>query len=114
MKFITAFGAILLLITLPLMAEQLPYRNFDEAAYQKALNILVKRRWMDDVTDEGNTGNREYSLTEKGVALREDAEVLTNRYYDAAFDVLSVHDLVELEGLLETLVDALMLEPVAV
>lgn len=89
------------------LAELLSSRFYDETDYQKALDTLVKLRWM-DVTDEG------YVLTGKGMALRENAEVLTNQAYDAAFETMSLHDLVELECLLETLVEALKFELVLV
>ena len=82
------------------LVEKLPYRRYDEAAYQEALENLVTRGW---IVEE----NGEYAATEQGKALRQEAEDATDRYFDAAWASLSEAEMEELEGLLCKLAEAL-------
>ena len=82
------------------LVEKLPYRRYDEAAYQEALENLVTRGW---IAEE----NGEYAATEQGKALRQEAEDATDRYFDAAWASLSEAEMEELEGLLCKLAEAL-------
>lgn len=82
------------------LAEKLPYRRYDEAAYQEALENLVARGW---IAEE----NGKYAATEEGQALRQEAEDATDRYFDAAWVSLSEAETEELKGLLGKLAEAL-------
>ncbi len=82
------------------LVEKLPYRRYDEAAYQEALENLAARGW---ITQDGG----EYAPTEQGTALRQEAEDATDRYFDAAWVSLSEAEMEELEGLLRKLAEAL-------
>ena len=75
------------------LAEKLPYRNYDEEAYEEALQSLVARGWL---VQEGEA----YAATEKGKRLRQEAEDATDRYFDAAWVSLSEAEMEELKGLL--------------
>lgn len=81
------------------LAEKLPYRNYDEAAYAAALHELVSRGW---VVQEGEI----YVATEEGNRLRQEAEDTTDRYFDAAWTDLSGAEKEEVKGLLERLAEA--------
>jgi predicted transcriptional regulator len=81
------------------LVEKLPYRSLDEEAYARALEELVGRDWIAE--EDGR-----YVVTEKGKALRQEAEDTTDRYYDAAFAVLSDEEVVEVKGLLKKLAEA--------
>ena len=82
------------------LAEKLPYRGYDEAAYADALKNLVSRGWIAE--EDG-----EYAATEEGQALRQEAEDTTDRYFDAAWVSLSEVEMEELKGLLGKLAEAL-------
>lgn len=82
------------------LAEQLPYRNYDEEAYATTLRDLVTRGWI--VEEEGR-----YLATDKGKALRQQAEETTDRYFDAAWGALPDAELEQLKGLLGQLAQAL-------
>jgi len=82
------------------LAEKLPYRRYDEAAYQEALENLVRRGWV--AQEDG-----EYAATEQGRALRQEAEDATDRYFDAAWAGLGEAEMEELQGLLCQLAEAL-------
>jgi hypothetical protein len=81
------------------LAENLPYRNYDEAAYVAALEELVSRGWIAEA--EGK-----YIATEEGKVLRQQAEDATDRYFDAAWSRLSEAEVEEVRGLLEGLAEA--------
>jgi predicted transcriptional regulator len=82
------------------LAEKLPYRNLDEETYAGALKELVAKGWIAE--DEGK-----HVITKEGKALRQEAEDATDRYFDAAWVVLSDEEMGELKGLLEKLAEAL-------
>jgi DNA-binding MarR family transcriptional regulator len=78
------------------LAEKLPYRGYDEASYAAALEELAARGWIAEA--EGA-----YTATEKGKALRQEAEERTDAYYDAAWVGLSEAEMAEVQGLTEKL-----------
>ena len=82
------------------LAEKLPYRRYDEDAYEEALQSLVARGWL--AKDDGA-----YVATKKGKALRQEAEDATDRYFDAAWVSLSEAETEELKGLLGKLAELL-------
>jgi len=82
------------------LAEKLPYRRYDEDAYEQALQNLVARGWL--VKD-----NDEYAVTEQGKTLRLEAEEATDRYFDAAWISLSEAEMGEIQGLLGKLAEVL-------
>lgn len=81
------------------LAENLPYRNYDEEAYVAALEELASRGWIAET--EGK-----YVATEEGKVLRQQAEETTNRYFDAAWSGLSEAEMEEVRGLMERLAEA--------
>ena len=84
------------------LAEKLPYRHYDEAAYEEALQSLATRAWL---VKEGQA----YAATEKGKRLRQEAEDATDRYFDAAWVCLNEAEMEECKGLLGKL--AAVLKP---
>ena len=84
------------------LTEKLPYRHYDEAAYEQALQSLVARGWL--VKEDGA-----YAATEKGKRLRQEAEDTTDRYFDAAWVSLNEAEIEECKGLLGKLAE--MLKP---
>ena len=81
------------------LAETLPYRNYNEAAYVAALEELVSLGWIAEA--EGK-----YIATEEGKVLRQQAEDATDRYFDAAWSGVSEAEVEEVRGLLEGLAEA--------
>lgn len=76
------------------LAEQLPFRGWDEAAYQKSLETLVQRGWL-EAQDGG------YAITEKGRTLRQRVEEDTDELFYASWDqALSPQEQNELRTLL--------------
>jgi DNA-binding PadR family transcriptional regulator len=75
------------------LAEQLPYRAYDEAAYEAALHKLVKLSWVEET--EGK-----YTATEEGARIRQEVEDTTDRLYDAPWAVLGETGMAELQSLL--------------
>jgi DNA-binding PadR family transcriptional regulator len=82
------------------LAEKLPYRRYDEQAYEGALQNLVARGWIAQETGE-------YAATEKGKKLRREAEDATDHYFDAAWDSLNEAEIEEIKGLLCELAEVL-------
>jgi hypothetical protein len=82
------------------MAEQLPYRSYDEVAYAAALQDLAERGWISE--EDGR-----YTATEKGKELREEAEEVTDHYFDAAWAALDGTEMEEAKSLLWELAKAL-------
>jgi hypothetical protein len=82
------------------LAEKLPYRNYDEDAYEEALQGLAARGWL--VEEDGA-----YAATEKGKKLRQEAEDATDRYFDAAWVSLNEAETEEIKGLLGKLAEVL-------
>lgn len=87
-------------VTAAALAEKLPYRRYDEDAYEEALQNLVARGWIAE--EKG-----EYAATEKGKKLRQEAEDATDRYFDAAWVSLNQVEAEELRALLCKLADVL-------
>jgi len=78
------------------LAERLPYRQYTADNYQKTLEGLVKRGWI-EIGDDG------YVVTAKGKKIRDDAEDETNKNYFGAWKILSDDELKKLGELLTTL-----------
>lgn len=85
------------------LAEKLTFRGYEESDYTEALAKLVELGWVEEADGA-------FTLTEKGVAVREDAETRTNQYYKAAFEVLSAAEITELSGLIQSLTEAIKIE----
>jgi len=83
------------------LAEKLPYRRYDEDAYEQALQALVARGWI-------AKENGEYAVTEEGKKLRQEAEDATDHYFDAAWASLSEPEMGETRSLLSKLTEVLM------
>lgn len=84
------------------LAEQLSGRNYDEDSYAAALGELAQRGWVEQE-------NGKYVATEKGSKLRQDVEDVTDRYFDAPWEVLSEAETKELKGLMKKLAEAVKL-----
>ena len=82
------------------LAEKLPYRSYNEDAYEEALQHLVARGWI-------TNADGAYAATEKGKKLRQEAEDATDRYFDAAWVSLSEAEMEEIKGLLGKLAEVL-------
>ncbi len=82
------------------LAEELPYRNYDEEAYGAALHELVSRGW---IIQDGEI----YVATQEGNRLRKEAEDATDGYFDTAWTGLSEAETEEVKDLLERLAEAL-------
>jgi DNA-binding MarR family transcriptional regulator len=80
------------------LAKELPYRNYDEAAYSAALQDLAVRGWI--VEQDGR-----WVCTQAGQELRQQAEYVTDRTFDAAWMALDESEVEELRALLERLAD---------
>ena len=78
------------------IAEQHPNRGYKLADYAQALAELAQRGWLSET--EGV-----YTLTEAGQALRDEAEMLTDRYFYAPWGVLNRDEIQELRDLLPQL-----------
>lgn len=82
------------------LGERYAFRGYTEADYADALAQLVGRGWV--VENESV-----FVLTDEGRALRERAEMATNRYFYAPWVVLNKEEREELHGLLNQLSDEL-------
>jgi DNA-binding PadR family transcriptional regulator len=82
------------------LAEKLPYRGHSAEAYAEALGDLVDRGWVEKAADG-------YRVTEKGDALRREAEDATDRYFFAPWACLDVNEKNQLHDLLTRLKKAL-------
>jgi len=78
------------------IAEQHPNRGYDTADYTNALSDLVKRGWLSETDGL-------YTLTERGQAVRDEAETLTDRYFYAPWAALNLDEIQELRHLLPQL-----------
>ena len=78
------------------LTEKLPFRNHTVEANTTALAHLASRGWVEE-TAEG------YRVTEKGQALRQQAEETTDRYFFAPWACLSTPEAVQLHDLLTRL-----------
>ena len=77
------------------MAER-PFRGHSAETYSEALADLTSRGWVEETSDG-------YQVTEKGQALRQEAEEATDRYFFAPWTCLSVIEKVQLHWLLTQL-----------
>lgn len=94
--------------TLAKLAEHRQNRGFATAVYAEALDDLIKRGWLTEA--EGI-----YQVTAKGKQIREDAENLTNQYFEVGLSALNQAEVEELKDLLLTLKEGLVIpeeEPV--
>ena len=78
------------------LAEKLPFRGHSATVYAGALANLASRGWVEE-TPKG------YQVTEKGRALRQQAEDATNRYFFAPWACLSGDEKIQLHDLLTRL-----------
>ena len=78
------------------LTEKLPFRNHPVEANTAALAHLADRGWVEE-TEDG------YRATEKGQALRQQAEEATDRYFFAPWACLSIAENVQLHNLLTRL-----------
>ncbi len=83
------------------LAERLSVRDHSVEVYAEALADLVSRGWIEDTPDG-------YRVTEKGRALRQQAEEATNSYFFAAWASLSDDENAQLQGLLVQLKSSLV------
>ncbi len=82
------------------LLEKLEGRGYDQESYAAALQDLVSRGW---VAQE----NGKYTATEKGSALRQQAEDTTDRYFDAPWVALDQAEIKEAKSLMEKLAQAI-------
>ncbi|MCP4606559.1 MAG: hypothetical protein GY847_39635, partial [Proteobacteria bacterium] len=80
--------------------EKLPFRGYDVNARAADLAHLASRGWLKEVDDT-------YQITEKGQALRQQAEEATDRYFFAPWTCLSTGEMVQLHDLLTRLKNGL-------
>ncbi|MBN1178309.1 MAG: hypothetical protein JXD18_03800 [Anaerolineae bacterium] len=80
------------------LVEKLPYRNYAADDYEAALQDLVSRGWV--TTEAGG-----YRVTEKGQALRQQAEDETDRLFFAPWECLHGFELGQLYAILARLLD---------
>jgi hypothetical protein len=80
------------------LIEKRPFRGYELEDYAAALEELAGRGWIKE--KEGS-----YIITEEGRRVREEAEELTNQYYDAAWVGLSNEDIEELKDLFQKLAE---------
>ncbi len=78
------------------LAEQLPFRGWDEEGYAAAYNELVAKGWATPGADG-------YTITETGLQVREQSEAETNDLFFAPWSALSNAELQELDTLLTRL-----------
>ena len=82
------------------MAEKMNFRGHDETFYAAAMDDLVARNWVE--ADDGA-----FVLTENGRAIREAAELQTDRYFYAPWLALNQAEINELRSLLTALKERL-------
>jgi DNA-binding MarR family transcriptional regulator len=78
------------------LAEELPRRGHSAEVYAEALSDLARRGWVEETPDG-------YRVTEKGQALRQQAEEATNSHFFAPWATLSDAENAQLQGLLTQL-----------
>jgi DNA-binding MarR family transcriptional regulator len=78
------------------LVEKLPYRGYTVEVYTEALEDLVDRRWVEETSDG-------YRVTEKGNAIRQDAEDATDRYFLVPWACLTASEKIQLHDLLTRL-----------
>lgn len=80
------------------LVEKRPGRQYSEEEYTKALGELVTKSWVANKDDS-------YEITEEGRRVREEAEDITNEYYDGPWgNALNSDEAKELQGLMEKLI----------
>jgi hypothetical protein len=82
-------------VTAEQLAESMPFRAYEASDYDVALQATVQIGWAEPADSPGV-----YRITEKGRALREQAEQLTNEYFYNPWSVLTQAELDELYELL--------------
>lgn len=75
------------------IVERLPFRNHDADSYVRGLDELVSLGWLTKSGDQ-------YSITDKGKAIREEAEAETDRYFFIGWSALSESELADMANLL--------------
>ena len=75
--------------------EQLAHRGYSCGEYAGALEVLVRRSWLESSDTAGT-----YSVTAEGHAIRQVVERLTDSYFYAAWSCLAETELAELHALL--------------
>jgi DNA-binding MarR family transcriptional regulator len=75
------------------LAERLPFRGYSADDYERALANLAQRGWIRQTADG-------FQVTEKGGALRREAEEATDRHCFVGLDALSGDELEQLADLL--------------
>ncbi len=74
------------------LIEKLSFRGHSAKVYTKALSDLVGRGWVKETPDD-------YQVTDKGRALRQEAEDVTDRYFFAPWACLSNIEIAQLHDL---------------
>lgn len=86
------------------LVEKRPGRQYTKEDYESALKELARKGWTKNI--EGA-----YTLTEEGRRVREEAEELTNDYYDAPWTILNDAEDYEAQGLIAKLIEMHEPEP---
>jgi DNA-binding MarR family transcriptional regulator len=82
------------------LVEKLPFRGHSAEAYAEALRDIAGRGWVEETSDG-------YQITEKGRALRQQAEEATDHYFFAPWACLSEAEKAQLHELLTQMRDNL-------
>jgi hypothetical protein len=82
-------------VTAEQLAQSMPFRAYEVNDYEVALQAAVQIGWA-----EWAEGMETYRITEKGRALREQVEQLTNEYFYSPWSVMTNSELDELYELL--------------
>lgn len=88
--------------TLEDICNKLTRRQWKKVETEEAVDEVINRGWM--------TSDSNLSLTDQGVEIREEAEILTDTYFYDAWDEVSENDLESLTELLPHLNDHLLSE----
>jgi DNA-binding MarR family transcriptional regulator len=88
------------------ITEQAAFRGYTAADYEKAIQELVRRGWLEESETPGI-----YRATKLGQSLREAVEQLTDDYFYAPWSSLNESEIVELRGLLSCLAERLQALP---
>ena len=81
--------------------DKLPFRGYSVAEYEKALQTMLERGWLDHPSVQAG----QYRITEAGQAIRNNVETLTDEYFYKPWSSLSPNDLEETQQLLNLLHD---------
>lgn len=86
------------------ITEQRGFRGYDETEWQKTLDAVVAKGWLNRQDDS-------YSVTDVGKKIRDDIETWTDDFFYQAFAVLSDNDIQELVTLLRDIQENFTPEP---